>query len=156
MFWWFLCPLFPVPTQVRRLIWEGTSQLVQEGLRSGFLHRAAAERDCGKNVAPRHVACGLAELCAMAKQFPAASDSDHRAVQVLEEENSVPEQDLLSCVTENNSSLAKIVVLMGQKYLVPPKSRFLLSDVSCLQPLLNCKYLQAEEFTASLLPQKDG
>lgn len=92
----------------------------------------------------------------MAKQFPAASDSDHRAVQVLEEESSVPEQDLLSCVTENNSSLAKIVVLMGQKYLVPPKSRFLLSDVSCLQPLLNCKYLQAEEFTASLLPQKEG
>ncbi|XP_010132511.1 PREDICTED: methyltransferase-like protein 4, partial [Buceros rhinoceros silvestris] len=122
--------------KVRRLIWEGTSQLVQEGLRSGFLHRAAAERGCGKNIVPRHVACGLAELCVMAKQFLAASDSDHRAVQVLEEETSVPEQDLLSCVTENSSSLAKIVVLMGQKYLVPPKSRFLLSDVSSLRPAL--------------------
>ncbi|NWR59997.1 METL4 protein, partial [Bucorvus abyssinicus] len=126
-------------SKVRRLIWEGTSQLVQEGLRSGFLHRTAAERGCGRSVVPGHVACGLAELCAMAKQFPAASDSDHQAVQVLEQETSVPEQDLLSCVTENSSNLAKIVVLMGQKYLVPPKSRFLLSDVSCLQPLLNYK-----------------
>ncbi|XP_061851283.1 N(6)-adenine-specific methyltransferase METTL4 isoform X4 [Colius striatus] len=40
---------------------------------------------------------------------------------------------------ENSSNSAKIVVLMGQKYLVPPKSSFLLSDISCLQPLLNYK-----------------
>ncbi|KAM9199032.1 N(6)-adenine-specific methyltransferase METTL4 isoform 1-T1 [Mergus octosetaceus] len=126
-------------TKIRKLIWEGTLHLVQEGLKSGFLHHATTELSCGKNVAPGHVDCGLAELCEMAKQFPAVNDSDHPAVHVLDDETSSPEQDLLSCVTENNSNCAKIVVLMGQKYLVPPKSSFLLSDISRLQPLLNYK-----------------
>uniref|UniRef100_A0A8C9FS82 Methyltransferase like 4 n=1 Tax=Pavo cristatus TaxID=9049 RepID=A0A8C9FS82_PAVCR len=125
--------------QIRKFIWEGTLHLVQEGLKSGFLHRAAAAPSCGKNVVPGPIDCGLAELCEMAKQFPAVNDGDHQAVNVLDDETTVPEQDLLSCVTENKSNCAKIVVLMGQKYLVPPKSSFLLSDISCLQPLLNYK-----------------
>lgn len=124
-------------SKVRKLIWEGTLHLVQEGLKSGFLHHTTAKLSCRKNNVPQHIVCGLAELCEMAKQFPAVSESDHQAVRVLEDETSSPEQDLLSCVTENNSNCAKIVVLMGQKYLVPPKSSFLLSDISCLQPLLN-------------------
>ncbi|NXK91456.1 METL4 protein, partial [Formicarius rufipectus] len=124
-------------SKVRKLIWEGTLHLVQEGLKSGFLHRSPAELSCRKNNIP--VVCGLAELCEMAKQFPAVNEGDHQAVRVLEDENFSPEQDLLSCVTENNSDCAKIIVLMGQKYLVPPKSSFLLSDISCLQPLLNYK-----------------
>lgn len=143
-----------MPIQVRKLIWEGTWCLVQEGLKSGFLHRNTAEVSCRKNVGPGHIDCGLAELCEMAKQFLAVNESDHQAVHVLDDETSIPEQDLLSCVTENSSNCAKIVVLMGQKYLVPPKSSFLLSDISCLQPLLNCKYLQALEFTTPLLPGK--
>ncbi|NXJ97286.1 METL4 protein, partial [Corythaixoides concolor] len=126
-------------SKVRKLIWEGTLHLVQEGLRSGFLHCATAELSCRKNIVPGNPGCGLAELCEMAKQFPAVSESDHQAVHVLDDETSIPEQDLLSCVTENSSNYAKIVVLMGQKYLVPPKSSFLLSDISCLQPLLNYK-----------------
>ncbi|XP_026697939.1 methyltransferase-like protein 4 isoform X1 [Athene cunicularia] len=126
-------------SKVRKLIWEGTLHLVQEGLRSGFLHRATAELSCRKNVIPGLAGCGLAELCEMAKQFPAVNESDHQAVHALDDETSIPEQDLLSCITENNSNCAKIVVLMGQKYLVPPKSSFLLSDISCLQPLLNYK-----------------
>ncbi|NXQ94135.1 METL4 protein, partial [Sagittarius serpentarius] len=126
-------------SKVRKLLWEGTLHLVQEGLKSGFLHRTTAELSCRKNVVPGNIGCGLAELCEMAKQFPAVDESDHQAVYVLDDETSVPEQDLLSCVTENSSNSAKIVVLMGQKYLVPPKSSFLLSDISCLQPLLNYK-----------------
>ncbi|XP_008938680.1 PREDICTED: methyltransferase-like protein 4, partial [Merops nubicus] len=125
-------------SKVRRLIREGTSCLVQAGLRSGFLQRPA-EQSCRGRVAPGHAGCGLAELCDMAKQFPAVRDSHCPAVHVLDEETSAPEQDLLSCVTENSSSWAKIVELMGQKYLVPPKSSFLLSDISYLQPLLNYK-----------------
>ncbi|XP_064511902.1 N(6)-adenine-specific methyltransferase METTL4 isoform X1 [Pseudopipra pipra] len=124
-------------SKVRKLIWEGTLHLVQEGLKSGFLHQRTAELSCRKNNVP--VVCGLAELCEMAKQFPAVNEGDHRAVYVLEDETSSPEQDLLSCVAENTSNHAKIIVLMGQKYLVPPKSSFLLSDISCLQPLLNYK-----------------
>ncbi|KFO06229.1 Methyltransferase-like 4, partial [Balearica regulorum gibbericeps] len=126
-------------SKVRKLIWEGTLHLVQEGLKSGFLHRATAELSCRRNVVPGHIGCGLAELCEMAKQFPAVNESDQHAVHALDDETSIPEQDLLSCVTENSSNCAKIVVLMGQKYLVPPKSSFLLSDISCLQPLLNYK-----------------
>ncbi|NXG56612.1 METL4 protein, partial [Hemiprocne comata] len=126
-------------SKVRKLIWEGTLHLVQEGLKSGFLHPTIAELSSRKNIAPGHIGCGLAELCEMAKQFPAVSGSDHQAVHVLDDETSIPEQDVLSCVMENSSDWAKIVVLMGQKYLVPPKSSFLLSDISCLQPLLNYK-----------------
>ncbi|KFV41856.1 Methyltransferase-like 4, partial [Gavia stellata] len=126
-------------SKVRKLIWEGTLHLVQEGLKSGFLHRTTAELSCRKNVVPGHIGCGLAELCEMAKQFTAVTESDHQVVRVIDDETSIPEQDLLSCVTENSSNCAKIVVLMGQKYLVPPKSSFLLSDISCLQPLLNYK-----------------
>ncbi|XP_053848801.1 N(6)-adenine-specific methyltransferase METTL4 isoform X3 [Vidua macroura] len=125
--------------KVRKLIWEGTLHLVQEGLKSGFLHCTTAKLSCRKNNVPQRIVCGLAELCEMAKQFPAVDESDHQAVRVLEEETSSAEQDLLSCVTENSSNCAKIIVLMGQKYLVPPKSSFLLSDISCLQPLLNYK-----------------
>nr|XP_009665385.1 PREDICTED: methyltransferase-like protein 4 isoform X2 [Struthio camelus australis] len=126
-------------TKIRELIWEGTLHLVQEGLKSGFLHCTTTKLSCSKSVVPGHVGCGLAELCEMAKQFPAINDSDHQAVHAIDDEASIPEQDLLSCVTENNSNYAKMVELMGQKYLVPPKSSFLLSDVSCLQPLLNYK-----------------
>ncbi|NXY42916.1 METL4 protein, partial [Ceuthmochares aereus] len=126
-------------SKVRKLIWEGTLRLVQEGLKSGFLHPTTAELSCSKNGVPGHIGCGLAELCEMAKQFPAVNDSYHEAVHVLDDETSIPERDLLSCVTENSSNSAKIVVLLGQKYLVPPKCSFLLSDVSCLQPLLNYK-----------------
>ncbi|NWR52411.1 METL4 protein, partial [Regulus satrapa] len=126
-------------SKVRKLIWEGTLHLVQEGLKSGFLHHSTAKLSCRKNNVPQHIVCGLAELCEMAKQFPSVNESDHQAVYVLEEETSSAEQDLLSCVTENSSNCAKIIVLMGQKYLVPPKSSFLLSDISCLQPLLNYK-----------------
>ncbi|XP_063182727.1 N(6)-adenine-specific methyltransferase METTL4 isoform X2 [Chroicocephalus ridibundus] len=126
-------------SKVRKLIWEGTLHLVQEGLKSGFLHCTAAELSCRKNVVPGHIGCDLAELCEMAKQLPAVNESDHQAVHLLDDETSMSEQDLLSCVTENSSNSAKIVVLMGQKYLVPPKSSFLLSDISCLQPLLNYK-----------------
>ncbi|NXU47076.1 METL4 protein, partial [Turnix velox] len=123
-------------SKIRKLIWEGTLHLVQEGLKSGFLHSTTAELSCQKNVVPGHIGCGLAELCEMAKQLPAMDESNHQVVHLLDDETSMPE---LSCVTENSSKSAKIVVLMGQKYLVPPESSFLLSDISCLQPLLNYK-----------------
>ncbi|NWJ01073.1 METL4 protein, partial [Crypturellus undulatus] len=126
-------------TKIRELIWEGTLHLVQEGLKSGFLHCATTKLSCSKNIVPGHMGCGLAELCEMAKQFPAINDSDYEAVRAIDDKTLLSEQDLHSCVIENNSSCAKMIVLMGQKYLVPPKSNFLLSDISCLQPLLNCK-----------------
>ncbi|NXX47516.1 METL4 protein, partial [Tricholaema leucomelas] len=126
-------------SKVRKLIWEGTLGLVQEGLRSGFLRPTAAGLGHKRRAVPGHAGCGLAELCDMAKQFPAVGAGQQHPVQVLGEESSLPEQDLLCCLMENPSSSAKIIVVMGQQYLVPPRSSFLLSDVSCLQPLLSCK-----------------
>ncbi|XP_074841938.1 N(6)-adenine-specific methyltransferase METTL4 isoform X2 [Carettochelys insculpta] len=125
--------------KIRGLILEGTRCLIQEGLKSGFLHPTSAKQNSTKNVVTGHVGCELAELCEMAKHFPSVHESDHRSTQIIDEETSIPEQDLLSHVTENNTAYAKIIHLMGQKYLVPPKSRFLLSDITCLQPLLNYK-----------------
>ncbi|NWY04697.1 METL4 protein, partial [Nothoprocta ornata] len=126
-------------TKIRELIWEGTLHLVQEGLKSGVLHCTTTKLGCSKNVVPGHIGCGLAELCERAKQFPAINDSDREAIRAIDDETFISEQDLHSCVIENTSSCAKMIVLKGQKYLVPPRSSFLLSDISCLQPLLNYK-----------------
>lgn len=123
--------------KIRGLILEGTRCLIKEGLKSGFLHPVSEQQSSIKNLVSEHVGCALAELCEMAKDFPSINENDHRPAQIIDEETSITEQDLLSCVTENNTDYAKIIHLMGQKYLVPPKSRFLLSDISCLQPLLN-------------------
>ncbi|KAM7177014.1 N(6)-adenine-specific methyltransferase METTL4 isoform 2-T3 [Macrochelys suwanniensis] len=126
-------------TKIRGLILEGTRCLIEEGFKSGFLHPISAKQSSIKSVVTRHVGCGMAELCEMAKHFPSVNENDHRSAQIIDEETSTPEQDLLSCVTENNTDYAKMINLMGQKYLVPPKSSFLLSDISCMQPLLNYK-----------------
>ncbi|XP_054034725.1 N(6)-adenine-specific methyltransferase METTL4 [Dryobates pubescens] len=136
--------------KVRKLIWEGSLALVQEGLRSGFLQPSAAALGPKRRAVPGHGGCGLAELCDMGKQLPAGGGCLQPAVQLLGEESSLPEQALLSCLTENSSSSARILVLMGQKYLVPPRSSFLLSDVSCLQPLLSCEYLQLPGLSSGL------
>ncbi|CAM4507833.1 N(6)-adenine-specific methyltransferase METTL4 isoform X1 [Caretta caretta] len=126
-------------TKIRGLILEGTRCLIEEGLKSGFLHPISAKQSSIKNVVTGHVGCGMAELCEMAKHFPSLNENDHRSAQIIDEETSILEQDLLSCVTENDTDYAKIINLMGQKYLVPPKSSFLLSDISCMQPLMNYK-----------------
>uniref|UniRef100_A0A8C3TK46 Methyltransferase like 4 n=1 Tax=Chelydra serpentina TaxID=8475 RepID=A0A8C3TK46_CHESE len=126
-------------TKIRGLILEGTRCLIEEGFKSGFLDPISAKQSSIKSVVTRHVGCGMAELCEMAKHFPSVNENDHRSAQIIDEETSTPEQDLLSCVTENNTDYAKMINLMGQKYLVPPKSSFLLSDISCMQPLLNYK-----------------
>ncbi|KAK2094593.1 Methyltransferase-like protein 4 [Saguinus oedipus] len=73
----------------------------------------------------------------MAKHLPSLNEMEHQTLQLIEEGTSVTEQDLFLRVIENNSSFTKVITLMGQKYLLPPKSSFLLSDISCMQPLLN-------------------
>ncbi|XP_019402251.1 PREDICTED: methyltransferase-like protein 4 [Crocodylus porosus] len=125
-------------TKIRGLIWEGSTSIVQEGFKSGFLQSISAEQSCSKKVIVEHIGCGLAELCEMAKRFPSVNENAHQIIQMTAEVT-IPEQDLLSCVTENMTSYAKILNLMGQKYLVPPKSSFLLSDISCMKPLLDYK-----------------
>ncbi|XP_038602480.1 N(6)-adenine-specific methyltransferase METTL4 [Tachyglossus aculeatus] len=125
-------------SKIRGLILAGTAELVQKGLRGGFLHPLSGKEDrCGKAGPEGLGGCGLAELCDMAKQLPSADENRRQTVRATDEEMGIPEQNLFSQVTENRSTFTKILTLMGQKYLVPPKSSFLLSDISRMEPLLN-------------------
>ncbi|XP_037662109.1 N(6)-adenine-specific methyltransferase METTL4 isoform X2 [Choloepus didactylus] len=127
-------------TKIRELILDGSSRLVQEGLKSGFLYPLSDKRDkCSEPVTLPVDTCDLSELCEMAKYLPSLNEMELEVLQLMEDDMSVTEQDLLSRVVENNTSFTKMITLMGQKYLLPPKSSFLLSDISCMQPLLNCR-----------------
>ncbi|XP_021563092.1 methyltransferase-like protein 4 isoform X2 [Carlito syrichta] len=126
-------------TKIRKLILDGSLQLIQEGLKSGFLYPLCEKQDkCSKLISLPLDTCSLSELCEMAKHWPSLNEMELQTLQLLEDDTSVAEQDLFSRVVENNSSFTKMITLMGQKYLLPPKSCFLLSDISCMQPLLNC------------------
>uniref|UniRef100_A0A8C3W9D9 Methyltransferase 4, N6-adenosine n=1 Tax=Catagonus wagneri TaxID=51154 RepID=A0A8C3W9D9_9CETA len=126
-------------TKIRGLILDGSSQLIQEGLKSGFLHPFSEKWDkCSKAVTLPLDTCSLSELCEMAKHVPSLYEMELQTLQLTEDDISVTEQDLFSRIVENNSSFTKMITLMGQKYLLPPKSSFLLSDISCIHPLLNC------------------
>nr|XP_056710495.1 N(6)-adenine-specific methyltransferase METTL4 [Euleptes europaea] len=123
--------------KISNVISEGTRSLVQEGLKSGFLQPSSAKPVCSRTLDTRHSDCGLAELCEMAKQYSSVNETEQRTVCKINEEASVPEQVQLSCVTENVTNDTKLITLMGHNYLFPPQSSFLLSDISCMQPLLN-------------------
>ncbi|XP_072124497.1 N(6)-adenine-specific methyltransferase METTL4 [Mobula birostris] len=77
----------------------------------------------------------LVELCFMAKQL---LEEPQRQVQVLTGE-SAADLEPLGCLTENSSSCARLVRLMGHQYLLPPRCTFLLSDISRMEPLLGYK-----------------
>ncbi|KAI4555349.1 hypothetical protein MJT46_020047, partial [Ovis ammon polii x Ovis aries] len=126
---------------IRGLILDGSSQLIQGGLTSGFLHSCSEKRNkCSKPITLPHDTCNLSELCEMAKHLPSLNEMELQTLQLMEDDAYVTEQDLFSRIVENTSSFTKMITLMGQKYLLPPKSSFLLSDISCMHPLLNCKY----------------
>ncbi|KAM9056131.1 N(6)-adenine-specific methyltransferase METTL4 isoform 2-T5 [Megaptera novaeangliae] len=127
-------------TKIRGLILDGSSQLIQEGLKSGFLHPLYEKRDkYSEPITLPLDTCNLSELCEMAKHLPSLNEMELQTLQLMEDDISVTEQYLFSRIVDNNSSFTKMITLMGQKYLLPPKSSFLLSDISCIHPLLNCK-----------------
>ncbi|KAJ7338718.1 hypothetical protein JRQ81_012620 [Phrynocephalus forsythii] len=123
--------------KVSGVILDGTKSLVQEGLKSGFLQCSTSIQTCAKAPVIGHNNCGLAGLCEMAKQFPPVTEGE-KTICMINEKASVSEQVQLSCVTENTTNHTKTITLMGQKYLFPPQSAFLLSDISLMQPLLDC------------------
>ncbi|XP_008832831.1 methyltransferase-like protein 4 isoform X2 [Nannospalax galili] len=126
-------------TKIRELILDGALQLIQEGLRSGFLYPLVEKQDkCSERITLPLDACSLSGLCEMAKHLPSLNETEPQMLQLMEDDMSITEQDLFSRVVENSSSFSKTITLMGEKYLLPPKSSFLLSDISCMQPLLKC------------------
>lgn len=85
--------------------------------------------------------CQLAALCDMAKQLLKMENSDAPHVQAVNgHANLDAHLDLFSCLTENPDDFAREVTLMGETYFLPPRSRFLLSDITCLQPLISSKF----------------
>lgn len=130
--------IFYCCTQISGIILDGTRCLIQEACRSGFLQPNSIDQFYVKASDRGPNNCSLAELCEMAKCFVPVNEKEQ--ICAMENETSDPEQVQLTCVTENNTNNMKMLTLMGQNYLFPPRSAFLLSDFSCLQPLLNCKY----------------
>ncbi|KAM6219277.1 N(6)-adenine-specific methyltransferase METTL4 [Rhynchocyon petersi] len=125
-------------SKIRMLILDGSSQLIQGGLKSGFLCPLSENRNnCREHITLPLDTCNLSELCEMAKDWSVLYEKELQTLQLMGADISVAQQDLFSRIVENNSSFTKIITFMGQKYLLPPKSSFLLSDISCMQPLLN-------------------
>ncbi|KAG8133500.1 hypothetical protein E2320_011370, partial [Naja naja] len=123
--------------KITGIILDGTRCLIQEARRSGFLQPNSIDQFYVKASDKGPSNCSLAELCEMAKCFVPMNEREQK--RVIDKETSDPEQVQLTCVTENNTNNAKMLTLMGQNYLFPPRSAFLLSDFSCMQPLLNYK-----------------
>lgn len=81
--------------------------------------------------------CRLSALCEMAKQLPHADNEvSDTGAQALNG-NSTLDLDLFSRMTENRSDTALMVTLMGEEYVIPSHSAFLLSDFTRLQPLIH-------------------
>ncbi|XP_072337127.1 N(6)-adenine-specific methyltransferase METTL4 [Scyliorhinus torazame] len=127
--------------KVSQAIRDGTRKLIEQSIEvgeQGTDTRVPAGEDCSKKqITPVIANSMLIELCSMAKQMV---QEQHQPVQVISDEaESVEDLNLLAHLTENSSDCARIVMLMGHRYLLPPRSSFLLSDISCMEPLLGYK-----------------
>ncbi|CAL1597157.1 unnamed protein product [Knipowitschia caucasica] len=121
--------------KVRPIILDGTEALVESARARGCLTTAGeTTKDCV--LLPE---CGLSALCEMATQLPPTDAEEQDGLPQILEGGSTVNLDLFSRMTENKSDSAAVVTLMGEEYVVPAKSTFLLSDISRLQPLLSCK-----------------
>lgn len=84
--------------------------------------------------------CNLAALCEMARELPLVEEQEECVQPLTAEDGSTSHVDLFSRVTENSTDRALVVTLMGQEYVIPPHTAFLLSDFTKVQPLIQCEY----------------
>ncbi|XP_066536913.1 N(6)-adenine-specific methyltransferase METTL4 isoform X2 [Hoplias malabaricus] len=120
--------------KVRLLVLEGSEPLIKAGHGCGFLTKVL--RINLTKPTPVHE-CQLSSLCDMAKQLLSAENCDAAPVQSVQGHADLDSHlDLFSHLTENADDFARVVTLMGEKYFLPPRSRFLLSDITCLEPLV--------------------
>lgn len=120
--------------KIRSAILEGTKSLVDAGLSCEYLSEV---KDAREDPLPSQE-CNLAALCDMAKELPLVSEHGEDPVQFIESEDgcSTTHLDLFTRITENCMDCAMEVTLMGEKYIIPPRCAFLLSDFSRMQPLV--------------------
>ncbi len=121
------------------MVLEGSSALLEAGRQCGYLTEVLTAPP--SQSMPSHE-CRLAALCDMAKQLPLTDESVEAPVQTLNRDGLDPSLDLFSYITENPSDCAYEVTLMKEKYFLPPRSRFLLSDITRMRPLVNSEFKQ--------------
>ncbi|XP_059182786.1 N(6)-adenine-specific methyltransferase METTL4 isoform X2 [Centropristis striata] len=121
--------------KIRSAVLEGTKSLVDSARPLGHLNGAA---DAVKEPLPSEE-CSLAALCEMAKELPLVDDEeqDECVLPLVAEDGSTSHVDLFSRVTENRADWAAVVTLMGEEYVIPPHTAFLLSDFTRIQPLVH-------------------
>ncbi|XP_051266583.1 N(6)-adenine-specific methyltransferase METTL4 [Dicentrarchus labrax] len=121
--------------KIRSVILEGTNSLVDSARSLGYLN---GETDAVKEPLPDQE-CSLAALCEMAKELPLVDEEEQEeCVQLLvAEDGCTSHVDLFSRVTESRSDRATVVTLMGEEYVIPPHTAFLLSDFTRIQPLVH-------------------
>ncbi|XP_076829515.1 N(6)-adenine-specific methyltransferase METTL4 [Brachyhypopomus gauderio] len=119
--------------KVRLLVLEGSRSLLDAGNRCGYFKETSHPVATSQMPVPE---CRLAALCNMAKQF--LTDEDSTPTQVVKGRADLDARlNLFSRITENPDSHAREVTLMGERYFLPPRSHFLMSDIMRLQPLVN-------------------
>ncbi|XP_063779626.1 N(6)-adenine-specific methyltransferase METTL4 isoform X2 [Pseudophryne corroboree] len=129
--------------KISDVILEGSQLLIQDGFKKGLLQpvsRTGEEKATIVTDRCCHIS-NLAELCDMTKHMPCTTVPEY-TVNVLGTGGPVGfsrDTDYVSRITENNSDWPQLIHLVGEKYLMPPKSSFLLSDISYMEPLLHYK-----------------
>ncbi|XP_030611808.1 methyltransferase-like protein 4 [Archocentrus centrarchus] len=121
--------------KIRSIILEGTKSLVECAQPLGYLN---GETNMEKEPLPSQE-CNLAALCEMAKELPLMDDEvqEHGVQLLVSEDGCVSHVDLFSRVTESRADWATVVTLMGEEYVIPPRTAFLLSDFTRIQPLIH-------------------
>lgn len=125
--------------QIQSVILDGTKALVNAAQSLGYLSGVPVATE---EPLPSQE-CNLAALCDMAKELPLAEEQE--CVQPLTEgDGDASHVDLFSRLTENTADWASVVSLMGEEYVIPPNTTFLLSDFTRIQPLVDCEYKKIE------------
>ncbi|XP_068438145.1 N(6)-adenine-specific methyltransferase METTL4 [Clinocottus analis] len=121
--------------KIRAVVLEGTKSLVDSARSLGYLNGVTDTED---EPLPSQE-CSLAALCEMAKELPLVDDEEQeQCVQPLvAADGCTSHVDLFSRVTESEADWATVVTLMGQEYVIPPHTAFLLSDFTRIQPLVH-------------------
>lgn len=129
--------------QIRNVILNGTKSLVEAAQSLGYLKE---QLDAVQEPLPAPE-CSFAALCEMAKALPLVEEEGDCSQPLVAGDGSTSHVDLFSRVTENSSDQALVVTLMGQEYVIPPNTAFLLSDFVRIQPIVQCEYNGCVNYT---------
>ncbi|XP_011606311.2 methyltransferase-like protein 4 [Takifugu rubripes] len=119
--------------KIRSVILDGTKALVSAAQALGYLNGLT---DPTEEPLPSQE-CNLAALCDMAKELPLAEEQGEHSQPLTKGYGDTSHVDLFSLVTENAKDQGSVVSLMGEEYIIPPNSAFLLSDFTRIRPLVD-------------------